>query len=71
MDHTPDLLEQLSQIARRERAQLAALARREGVSAEAAVDCIQEALCTLLTQAQNELPSVGRSTPGTNAARGR
>jgi RNA polymerase sigma-70 factor (ECF subfamily) len=43
-----DLLEHLAQLARRKRAALAALARAEGVSAEDAVDCVQEALCTFL-----------------------
>jgi RNA polymerase sigma-70 factor (ECF subfamily) len=47
-----DLLDRLSQIARRERSALAALARAEGVTPEDAVDCVQEALCTLLAAAR-------------------
>jgi RNA polymerase sigma-70 factor (ECF subfamily) len=43
-----DLLEHLSQLVRRQRGALAALARAEGVTAEDAVDCVQEGLCTFL-----------------------
>ena len=41
-------LDQLNVIVRRERGHLAAVARAEGASAEDAVDCVQEALCTFL-----------------------
>jgi RNA polymerase sigma-70 factor (ECF subfamily) len=44
-----DVLDLISRIVRARRSGLAALARSEGVSAEDAVDCVQEALCTLLT----------------------
>ena len=51
------MLERLSHLVRARRSSLAALARSEGVSAEDAVDCVQEALCTLLGQArQRALP---------------
>jgi RNA polymerase sigma-70 factor (ECF subfamily) len=43
-----DLLEPIARLVRAERAALAALARAEGVTPEDAVDCVQEALCTLL-----------------------
>jgi RNA polymerase sigma-70 factor (ECF subfamily) len=43
-----DVLEEISRLARERRSALAALARAEGVSPEDAVDCVQEALCTLL-----------------------
>jgi RNA polymerase sigma-70 factor, ECF subfamily len=47
-----DVLESLSRVARTHRGLLAAVARSEGVSAEDAVDCVQEGLCTLLELAQ-------------------
>ena len=51
-EHEDDTLRRLSTLARRERAGLAAIARREGVTPEDAVDCVQEGLCTLLGMAQ-------------------
>lgn len=51
-DETDDVLDRISELARERRGQLAALARREGVTAEDAVDCVQEGLCALLTVAQ-------------------
>jgi RNA polymerase sigma-70 factor (ECF subfamily) len=57
-----DALTEVSLLARRERAALAALARAEGVLAEDAVDCVQEALCTLLRRvADGNMPG----DPGT------
>jgi RNA polymerase sigma-70 factor (ECF subfamily) len=47
-----DVLDELSRVARSQRASLAAVARSEGTSAEDAVDCVQEGLCTLLELAQ-------------------
>src|SRR5688572_14488446 len=47
-----DTLELLSRVAQRERSSLAALARHEGLSSEEAVDCVQDALCTLLDLVQ-------------------
>ena len=47
-----DLLARLSELARTRRASLAALARAEGVTPEDAVDCVQEAFCTLLGMAR-------------------
>jgi RNA polymerase sigma-70 factor (ECF subfamily) len=46
------LLTRISAIARTRRAALAALARAEGCSPEDAVDCVQEAFCTLLGMAR-------------------
>jgi RNA polymerase sigma-70 factor, ECF subfamily len=43
-----DVLQRLSQVARSERAALAALARQEGLRPEDAVDCVQEGLRTVL-----------------------
>ena len=56
-----DVLEGISQLARERRSALAALARAEGVSPEDAVDCVQEALCTLLDRLDKlpEDPSSG------------
>ncbi len=51
-DDEEDLLTRISHLARAERSSLAALARSEGLTAEDAVDCVQEALCTLLTSAR-------------------
>jgi RNA polymerase sigma-70 factor (ECF subfamily) len=60
MDHekdADDLLDRLSLLVRARRAGLAALARAEGATPEDAVDCVQEALCTLLGVARRgELP---------------
>jgi RNA polymerase sigma-70 factor (ECF subfamily) len=43
-----DPLSVLSETARAERARLVAVARREGLGAEDAVDCVQDAFCTYL-----------------------
>ena len=48
-----DLLERLSRLAQGERGKLAAVARQEGLTPEEAVDCIQDALCTLLDLVQS------------------
>ena len=47
-----DVLEDLSRVVRSRRGALATVARAEGVSAEDAVDCVQEGLCTLLELVQ-------------------
>lgn len=47
-----DALERVSRVAQAERGLLAAVARSEGLSAEDAVDCVQDALCTLLDLVQ-------------------
>jgi RNA polymerase sigma-70 factor (ECF subfamily) len=53
----PDVLAVLSDLARSGRGELVRLARREGASAEDAVECVQDALCTFLQIAQKrELP---------------
>ena len=74
----PDALDQLATLARRERGALAAVARYEGVNPEDAIDCVQEALCQLLSRVQSgslPLPSEqwGRYLAGMvrNAARNR
>ena len=43
-----DVLARITRLARSHRAPLAALARAEGATPEDAVDCVQEAFCTLL-----------------------
>lgn len=43
-----DVLSRISRLARTHRGSLAALARAEGATPEDAVDCVQEAFCTLL-----------------------
>lgn len=43
-----DILEDLSELVRRERGALAAVARAEGMSAEEALECVQDALATYL-----------------------
>jgi RNA polymerase sigma-70 factor (ECF subfamily) len=52
-DAKEDVLERVSQIARAKRGALAAIARSEGLRAEDAVDCVQDALSTLLDLVQN------------------
>jgi RNA polymerase sigma-70 factor (ECF subfamily) len=55
-----DPLETLSAVLRAERAELARVARREGLGAEDAIDCVQDALYTFLQIAQRgELPEPG------------
>lgn len=49
-----DTLERVSRVVRTERAALAALARHEGLTSEEAVDCVQDALCTLLDLVQEQ-----------------
>jgi RNA polymerase sigma-70 factor, ECF subfamily len=48
-----DALERLSSLARTERRALAAVARNEGLTPEAAVDSVQDGLCTLLDLLQS------------------
>jgi RNA polymerase sigma-70 factor, ECF subfamily len=50
----PDVLTLLGDLARRGRAELVNLARREGASPEDAVECVQDALCTFLQVAQKK-----------------
>ncbi|MEO7109085.1 MAG: sigma-70 family RNA polymerase sigma factor [Polyangiaceae bacterium] len=51
MDET---LDRLGFLARKDRGRLAAIARAEGLNAEDAVDCVQEALCTFMDLAKRE-----------------
>jgi RNA polymerase sigma-70 factor (ECF subfamily) len=48
MERENDVLEALGRLARQERVALAALARREGLGAEDAFDCVHDAFCTFL-----------------------
>jgi RNA polymerase sigma-70 factor (ECF subfamily) len=70
-----DVLERMSQVAREKRGALAALARNEGLTAEDAVDCVQEGLCTLLDLVQTGAmgaepdPTAALATIVRNAAR--
>ena len=53
-----DVLRALDRVVREQRAALVGLARREGLGAEDAIDCVHDALCTFLQIAQrHELPS--------------
>jgi RNA polymerase sigma-70 factor (ECF subfamily) len=52
LDDADDALGRLSDLVRAKRSALAALARAEGVTAEDAIDCVQEGLCTLLASAR-------------------
>jgi RNA polymerase sigma-70 factor (ECF subfamily) len=47
-DPRKDALDTLDRVVRLERARLAGLARREGLSAEDAFDCVHDAFCTFL-----------------------
>jgi RNA polymerase sigma-70 factor (ECF subfamily) len=75
---TDDPLDRLSHLVRAERAALAALARAEGATPEDAIDCVQEALCTLLDRNRHTPAPADASTWGPllatmvrNAARNR
>src|SRR5579859_289507 len=59
MNAVPDaeVLAQLGRVAREQRTALTALARRQGLGAEDAVDCVHDALCTFLDLGlRGELP---------------
>src|SRR5262245_59798146 len=59
-----DALDALGRVIRDERIELARIARREGVSAEDAIDCVQDAFYTFLRLAQRgELPEIQASIP--------
>jgi RNA polymerase sigma-70 factor (ECF subfamily) len=69
-----DAFEHLSGVVRRHRGALAAIARQEGLTPEEAVDCVQDALCTLLDLAQTGQlhgaePAAALGTIVRNAAR--
>ena len=73
-----DVLSILSELARSDRGELVRAARREGVSPEDAVECVQDALVTFLQLAQKkELPDLRAEWPAflggvvRNAARNR
>lgn len=47
-----DALDRVSSVVQRHRSALAGIARQEGLSPEEAIDCVQDALCTLLDLVQ-------------------
>src|ERR1700729_3641294 len=49
-----DVLDALAEVVREQRAALAGLARREGLGAEDALDCVHDAFCTFLQLAARE-----------------
>jgi len=56
-DREEDPLQALARLVRDQRAALAGLARREGLSAEDALDCVHDAFCTFLQRASGgDLP---------------
>ena len=62
-------LDELGRVIRAERAALARVARHEGLGAEDAVDCVQDAFCTFLRLAQaGDLPGDRGRFPGFLAA---
>jgi RNA polymerase sigma-70 factor (ECF subfamily) len=57
-----DVLEALDRVVREQRAQLAVVARGEGLLAEDALDCVHDAFCTFLTLAlKGDLPADARA----------
>jgi len=70
-----DALEHLSSVVRHHRSALAAIARQEGLTPEEAIDCVQDALCTLLDLVQTgqlqegSEPAAALGTIVRNAAR--
>jgi RNA polymerase sigma-70 factor (ECF subfamily) len=57
-DPEEDVLDALGLVVREQRVELARLARREGLGAEDAVDCVHDAFCTFLQIAlRGELPA--------------
>ena len=60
MELEGDILELLTRAVRSERGRLAAVARREGLAEEDAIDCVHDAFCTFLRVAmRRELPPEG------------
>jgi RNA polymerase sigma-70 factor (ECF subfamily) len=56
--HEEDVLAALDRVVRAQRADLTALARREGLGAEDALDCVHDAFCTFLQRAlRGDLPA--------------
>ena len=54
----PDVLEALDRVVRAERVALVGLARREGLGAEDALDCVHDAFCTFLQlRLRSDLPA--------------
>jgi RNA polymerase sigma-70 factor (ECF subfamily) len=69
-----DALEHVTDVVRRHRGALAAIARQEGLTPEDAIDCVQDALCTLLDlvqtgQLEGAEPAAALGTIVRNAAR--
>ncbi len=71
----PDPVTRLDALVRAERGALVAIARREGLSPEEALECVQDALCTFLTTDPGIAPVAGEHVVGSvkvmvrNAAR--
>jgi len=65
-----DRLEQLSDLLRSERRALLAVARSEGLDAEEALECVQDALCTFMSKEESAAPAaLTLKTMVRNAAR--
>src|SRR5512142_121906 len=64
-----DSLQRLSEIVRAERRALVAVARSEGLDAEEAIECVQDALATFLSREEPENPIASLKTIIRNAAR--
>ncbi len=63
-DQEPDLLEALDRVVRQQRAELAGLARGEGLGPEDALDCVHDAFCTFLQIAsKGDLPDAAGYAP--------
>ncbi|HEX4460764.1 MAG TPA: sigma-70 family RNA polymerase sigma factor [Polyangia bacterium] len=58
-DHDQDVLAALDRVVREQRAALAGLARRQGLGAEDALDCVHDAFCTFLQLALRGELAVG------------
>jgi len=64
-----DSLQRLSEIVRAERRALVGVARSEGLDAEEAIECVQDALATFLSRPEPENPIASLKTIIKNAAR--
>jgi RNA polymerase sigma-70 factor (ECF subfamily) len=62
-----DPIQQLTDIVRRERAALMAVAIHEGLTAEEALECVQDALCTWLARRERDSGQDAIDPAGTNS----
>jgi RNA polymerase sigma-70 factor, ECF subfamily len=74
LDAGGDALDHVTRVVRHHRGALAAIARQEGLTPEDAIDCVQDALCTLLDlvqtgQLEGAEPAAALGTIVRNAAR--